>query len=49
MGDYDITIPEDTAEGTYTIRVGRFADDSLYGCSDVFEVVEDGSDESFMF
>eukprot|EP00903_Cladosiphon_okamuranus_P018650 g17165.t1 len=37
-GDYDVTIPAGTAPGQYRIRVGRFADDSLYGCSGTFHV-----------
>lgn len=42
MGDYDIEIPEDTESGMYSIRVGRFSDDSLFGCSDSFEIEGDG-------
>lgn len=45
MGDYDVEIPEDTKPGEYKIRVGRFEDDSLYGCSGTFEIMNDGMDE----
>lgn len=38
VGDYDVEIPEDTPAGDYSIRVGVFEDDSVYSCSDVFEV-----------
>lgn len=46
VGDYDVMIPEDTASGMYSIRVGRFEDDSLFGCSDAFEI--DGDDSMSM-
>lgn len=50
VGDYDVVIPEDTTAGMYSIRVGRFDDDSLFGCSEEFEVVSDESESvSFMF
>lgn len=38
-GDYNIQIPSETTDGMYKIRVGVFGDDSVYGCSDAFEVV----------
>lgn len=38
VGDYDVVIPEDTPAGDYSIRVGVFEEDSLYGCSGAFEV-----------
>lgn len=38
MGDYDVQIPCDTEDGEYRIRVGRFEDDALFGCSDKFEI-----------
>eukprot|EP00904_Undaria_pinnatifida_P003644 jgi/Undpi1/13280/HiC_scaffold_8.g02942.m1 len=44
MGDYDVDIPEDTAAGDYSIRVGRFEDESLFGCSGTFEIVAKDSD-----
>lgn len=44
VGDYDIVIPEDTTSGMYSIRVGRYEEDSLYGCSGEFEVVSDESE-----
>lgn len=46
MGDYDVEIPEDTDSGTYKIRVGRFEDDDLFGCSGAFEIMgaEDSGD-----
>ena len=44
VGDYDIEIPEDTESGMYSIRVGRFEDDSLFGCSAAFEIA--GSDDT---
>lgn len=45
-GDYDVTIPAGTVPGQYRIRVGRFADDSLYGCSGRFHVVRDDDELS---
>lgn len=42
MGDYDVEIPEDIESGMYSIRVGRFEDDALFGCSDAFTI--DGMD-----
>lgn len=42
MGDYDVQIPDGTESGAYRIRVGKFSDDTLYGCSGVFDVVSDG-------
>lgn len=44
-GDYDVEIPEDTASGEYSIRVGVYEDDSVFGCSDVFEIVAEGGDD----
>lgn len=41
-GDYDVVIPESTSAGVYVIRVGVFGDDSVYGCSEPFEVVAPG-------
>lgn len=55
MGDYDVVIPDDTPSGEYYIRVGRFEDDALYGCSGLFEVEGDDEDDeddmsmSYMF
>ena len=46
MGDYDIDIPEDTAGGEYKIRVGRFEDLALFGCSGKFDIVASGGDDS---
>lgn len=46
VGDYDVVIPEDTETGMYSIRVGRFEDDDLFGCSDAFMV--EGSDDEDM-
>ena len=42
-GDYDVKIPRGTPPGLYSIRVGRFEDDSLYACSGVFTIVRDSS------
>eukprot|EP00904_Undaria_pinnatifida_P003642 jgi/Undpi1/13279/HiC_scaffold_8.g02941.m1 len=44
QGDYDVTIPEDTVAGEYSIRVGRFEDESLFGCSGTFEVISEHDD-----
>lgn len=44
MGDYDVDIPEDTPSGQYQIRVGRFEDQELFGCSGTFEIVGNGDD-----
>eukprot|EP00752_Nemacystus_decipiens_P014646 g13043.t1 len=41
-GDYDVEIPDTVTGGRYVIRVGRFEDDSLYGCSAVFEISGSG-------
>lgn len=52
MGDYDITLPDDTAPGEYKIRVGLFEDQDVFGCSGTFEVVDEGDgpgDFSFFF
>lgn len=37
-----MVIPEGTQPGLYSIRVGEFEDDAVFGCSDAFEVVSDG-------
>lgn len=48
VGDYDVDIPEDTESGMYKIRVGRFEDEALFGCSDTFEIVgSDHDDDDF--
>lgn len=39
MGDYDVEIPCDTGSGEYKVRVARFEDPSLFGCSGAFEIV----------
>ncbi|CAM9810534.1 unnamed protein product [Ectocarpus sp. 8 AP-2014] len=39
QGDYDVVIPSGTESGMYSIRVGVFEDDDVYGCSDSFEIV----------
>ena len=44
MGDYDVVIPENAMSGFYSIRVGEFENEDVFGCSEVFEVV--GDDES---
>ncbi len=49
MGDYDVEIPEGTAEGMYSIRVGRFSDPSLYGCSAPFMIEGDDMDMSMSY
>lgn len=41
VGDYDVEIPSDTSSGEYKIRVGRFGEDELFGCSGAFEIVAD--------
>ncbi|CAM9309180.1 unnamed protein product [Sphacelaria rigidula] len=43
-GNYDVVIPSDTEPGLYKVRVGLFGDDSVYDCSDTFEVMEMGED-----
>lgn len=43
MGDYDVEIPCDTESGEYKVRVARFEDQTLFGCSGAFEIVGDGS------
>lgn len=49
-GDYDVEIPVDAPSGMYKIRVGRFEDDDLFGCSGEFEVVgDDEMNMSFRF
>lgn len=42
-GDYNIIVPSDTAAGMYKIRVGLFGDDSVFGCSETFEIVPPGN------
>ncbi|CAM9563888.1 unnamed protein product [Ascophyllum nodosum] len=50
MGDYDVTIPEDTMSGMYKIRVGPFEEEDLFDCSGEFEIIgEDGDDGSMSF
>lgn len=39
VGDYDVLIPQRTPGGMYRIRVGVFADDTVFGCSVPFEVI----------
>lgn len=48
VGDYDVTLPDSTSPGEYKIRVGLFEDSDLFGCSETFEVVDEGQgpDES---
>ncbi|CAM9338621.1 unnamed protein product [Ectocarpus sp. 12 AP-2014] len=48
MGDYDVEIPADTEAGDYKIRVGRFEDEDLYGCSGTFTIMG-GDDESMSY
>lgn len=48
VGDYDVVIPSDTAAGEYKIRVGRFEDDDLFGCSGTFEIVSEDDDDMSM-
>lgn len=43
-GDYDVEIPAGAPPGAYRIRVGRFEDDSLFGCSGRFHIMHDLSD-----
>lgn len=45
-GDYDVEIPEDTPAGEYSIRVGRFEDKDLFGCSGPFMVEGADSEDS---
>ncbi|CAM9226123.1 unnamed protein product [Ascophyllum nodosum] len=51
QGDYDVEIPADTPSGKYKIRVGRFEDEELFGCSEAFEIVSDdfSSDDAFSY
>lgn len=37
-GDYDVVIPGYVPTANYSIRVGLFYDDSVYNCSETFEV-----------
>ena len=43
-GDYNVIIPASTPTGLYVIRVGLFGEDSVYGCSEPFEVVLPGEE-----
>ncbi|CAM9522242.1 unnamed protein product [Ectocarpus fasciculatus] len=49
QGDYDVEIPSDTAPGMYSIRVGVFADDMMFDCSEAFDIVNDIADMSMRF
>lgn len=50
QGDYDVEIPSGTPSGMYHIRVGRFEDEDLFGCSGMFEIVgDDDMSMSFRF
>eukprot|EP00737_Agarophyton_chilense_P005047 gb/GEZJ01007006.1/.p2 GENE.gb/GEZJ01007006.1/~~gb/GEZJ01007006.1/.p2 ORF type:complete len:166 (-),score=23.72 gb/GEZJ01007006.1/:153-650(-) len=49
MGDYDVEIPADTPSGEYSIRVGRFEDKALFGCSGTFMVEGDDEDMSMSY
>lgn len=42
-GDYNVIVPSDTAAGMYKIRVGLFGDQSVFACSDSFEVMPPGT------
>ncbi|CAN0212817.1 unnamed protein product [Ascophyllum nodosum] len=44
QGDYNVIIPASTPTGFYVIRVGLFGEDSVYGCSEPFEVVSPGDE-----
>lgn len=37
-GNYDVRIPQEMEGGFYSIRIGLFDNDSLFGCSPMFEV-----------
>ena len=39
-GDLDVLFPVGLSPGDYRIRIGRFEDEGLFGCSEVFQVVE---------
>lgn len=43
-GDYNVIIPASTPVGLYVIGVGVFGDETVYGCSEPFEVVEQGEE-----
>lgn len=46
VGDYDALIPLGTDPGVYSIRVGLFEDDSVFGCSEPFDIwVDWGNDD----
>eukprot|EP00903_Cladosiphon_okamuranus_P013643 g12707.t1 len=47
MGDYDVEIPDEISTGMYSIRVGRFEDDDLFGCSEPF-MIEGNDDDMSM-
>lgn len=47
-GDYDVEIPSDAPSGMYSVRVGVFEDDSVYGCSGEFEIVGEEDDDMSM-
>lgn len=47
VGDYDVSIPEDTPVGQYAIRVGVFEDDTVFGCSGTFEVEPSNVDAGY--
>ncbi|CAM9205054.1 unnamed protein product [Ectocarpus sp. 12 AP-2014] len=49
QGDYDVMIPSGTESGMYSIRVGAFEDDDVFGCSDSFEIVGGESSMSVRF
>lgn len=49
VGDYDVEIPADTASGEYSIRVGRFEDKALFGCSGTFMVERDDEEMSMSY
>lgn len=48
-GDYDVVIPSSTESGMFSIRVGVFEDDEVYGCSDSFEIIGGESSMSVRF
>lgn len=43
QGDYNVVVPSTTSAGMYKIRVGLFGDDSVFACSDSFEVMPTGT------
>lgn len=38
-GDFDVVIPQDTMAGLYRVRVATFYDDTLFDCSQEFNVL----------